>query len=91
MARPMYRSRSYKRIRVKVPSGKTVVHYERRKNTPMRCAKCGGILNGVPIKDSERRSLPKSLKRPERIFGGVLCPRCLAEVLKNVVRSGIAG
>ncbi len=91
MVRPMYRSRSYKRIYVRTPGGKTVIHYERRKNTPMRCAKCGGILNGVPIKDSERRSLPKSLKRPERIFGGVLCPRCLAEILKSVVRSSIAG
>jgi len=87
MVRPQLRSRSYKRIPRRTPSGRTVVHYERGKNTPMRCAKCGGILNGVPIKESERRRLPKAMKRPERMFGGTLCIRCLREILKEVVKS----
>lgn len=86
MVKPMYRSRSYKRISRRTPGGRTVIHYEKRKNTPMRCARCGANLAGVPIKDSERRSLPKSMKRPERMFGGVLCPRCLKIVLKRVIR-----
>lgn len=86
MVKPMHRSRSYRRIYRRTPGGRSVTHYERRKNTPMRCARCGNILAGVPIKDNERRSLSKSLKRPERIFGGVLCPRCLRVVLKRVVR-----
>lgn len=87
MVRPQLRSRSYKRISRRTPSGKTVIHYERSKNTPMRCAKCGSVLNGVPIKESERRLLPKVMKRPERMFGGMLCVRCLREILKEVVRS----
>ncbi|MDK6027934.1 50S ribosomal protein L34e [Ignisphaera sp. 4213-co] len=86
MPRPGLRSRSYKRIYRRTPGGKTVVHYEKRENTPMRCARCGKVLNGVPIKESLRRSLPRTLKRPERMFGGVLCASCLREVLKNVVR-----
>ncbi len=90
MVRPMYRSRSLKRVIRRTPGGRIVVHYERRKNTPMRCGRCGAILCGVPIKDRERRKLPKSMKRPERMFGGVLCPRCLREVLKEVVRSSLA-
>jgi large subunit ribosomal protein L34e len=86
MPRPLYRSRSYKRVYRRTPGGRTVVHYERRKNTPMRCARCGAILAGVPIKESKRRTLPKTLKRPERIFGGVLCPRCLKTVIKRFIR-----
>ncbi|MEM3980590.1 MAG: 50S ribosomal protein L34e [Ignisphaera sp.] len=86
MAKPGHRSRSYKRIYRRTPSGRTALHYERRKNTPMKCSRCGNILAGVPIKETERKSLPKTAKRPERIYGGVLCPRCLKVVLKRVVR-----
>ncbi|HID80249.1 MAG TPA: 50S ribosomal protein L34e [Ignisphaera sp.] len=89
MPRPMYRSRSMKRVIRRTPGGRVVIHYERRKNTVMRCGRCGAILNGVPIKDSERRKLPKTKKRPERMFGGVLCARCLKEILKEAVRSSI--
>lgn len=89
MAKPMHRSRSYKRVYRRTPGGRTVIHYERRKNTPMRCGRCGAVLAGVPVKESERRALPKTLKRPERMFGGNLCPRCLKIVLKKVVRTQI--
>jgi len=91
VVRPMYRSRSLKRVVRRTPGGRTVVHYERRKNTVMRCGRCGAPLSGVPIKDSERRKLPRTAKRPERMFGGVLCPKCLREVLKEYVRKSIVG
>lgn len=87
MPRPALRSRSYKRIKVRVPSGETRVHYERRKSFVPRCARCGAILGGVPRKPSEHRRLPKTMKRPERPFGGVLCHRCLEEIIKSHVRS----
>ncbi|MEM0371831.1 MAG: 50S ribosomal protein L34e [Ignisphaera sp.] len=87
MVRPLYRSRSYKRVYRRTPGGETVIHFEKRKNTPMRCGRCGAMLPGVPIKDSERRKLPKTAKRPERMFGGVLCSRCLRIVLKRVIRN----
>jgi len=79
-----------RRISRRTPGGRTVIHYERRENAPMRCGRCGAILNGVPIRERERRKLPKTMKRPERLFGGVLCPRCLREVLKELVRSAFA-
>ncbi|MGC9148515.1 MAG: 50S ribosomal protein L34e [Sulfolobales archaeon] len=87
MPRPMYRSRSLKRVKVRVPSGVSVIHYERRKSFVPRCARCGAILGGVPRKPSEHRKLSKTMKRPERIFGGVLCHKCLEEVLKEKIRS----
>lgn len=87
MVKPSLRSRSYKRISRRTPGGRNVIHYERRKNTPMKCARCNAILNGVPLKDKDRRRLPKVMKRPERMFGGVLCAKCLREILKEVVRA----
>jgi len=89
VVRPMYRSRSLKRVVRRTPGGRVVIHYERRENTPMRCGRCGAVLSGVPIKDRERRKLPKTAKRPERMFGGVLCPKCLREVLKDYVRKSL--
>ena len=90
MVRPMYRSRSLRRVWRRTPGGGTVVHYERRRRSAMRCARCGAPLAGVPLSEDERRRLPKTKKRPERMFGGVLCPRCLREVLKEAIRKGLS-
>jgi len=89
MVRPMYRSRSWRRVYVRTPGGRTIVHYERRLNRPMRCGRCGAILSGVPKNEWDRRRFAKSSKRPERMFGGVLCPRCLKEVLKQEIRKAL--
>jgi large subunit ribosomal protein L34e len=32
------------------------------------------------------RRLPKTKKRPERKFGGVLCPACTSDLIKKDVR-----
>ncbi len=48
MPRPMYRSRSLRRVYVRLPGGETTIHYERRKPRQAVCAICGKPLNGVP-------------------------------------------
>jgi large subunit ribosomal protein L34e len=86
----MYRSRSLRRVYVRLPGGETVVHYEKRRPGPARCAICGRPLNGVPrLRPSELRQLPKTAKRPERIYGGVICPSCLTKLIKKTVRSQV--
>lgn len=88
MPKPAYRSRSLRRVYVKTPGGRTTIHYEDRKPGYARCAKCGRRLQGVPrLKPSELRRLSKTERRPERMFGGVLCINCLEKLLKKVVRS----
>lgn len=86
MVRLMYRTRSMRKVFRRTPGGRTIIHFERRKKSPMKCGRCGAILGGVPIDERDRRRLSKSAKRPQRMFGGILCPRCLAEVIKSVVR-----
>ena len=91
MPRPMHRSRSLRRRHVRLPGGDTVVHYEKRRPGPAHCALCGRPLNGVPrLRPSELRKLPKTVKRPERMYGGVLCPSCLAKLIKKSVRVMLA-
>ena len=70
------------------PGGKTTVHYYRRKPKKAHCPICGKVLAGVPnLRPVHMRGLAKTQKRPERPYGGVLCPTCLARMIKDTVRA----
>ncbi|MBL7169713.1 MAG: 50S ribosomal protein L34e [Candidatus Aenigmarchaeota archaeon] len=87
MVRRALRSRSLKRSQKKVPGGRTVTHYRRRKPSLAKCAKCGSLLKGVPrLRPSDLRKLPKTKKRPERPYGGNLCSSCMRKVFREKVR-----
>jgi large subunit ribosomal protein L34e len=66
------------------------VIYKRRLPGAAHCALCGCKLHGVP---RERAGLAKTEKRPERVFGGVLCAKCAALVVRDRARlkSGVMG
>ncbi|MEM0379815.1 MAG: 50S ribosomal protein L34e [Desulfurococcaceae archaeon] len=88
MPRPALRSRSKRRVYVRTPGGLTTIHYEWRKPGVAKCCICRKPLSGVPrLKPVELRKLSRTEKRPERIYGGVLCPKCLTKLLKESVRS----
>nr|MDO8098014.1 50S ribosomal protein L34e [Candidatus Njordarchaeota archaeon] len=80
MPRPSLRMRAVKRKNLRTPGSKNVVHYSRSlKPRGARCSVCGAKLSGVPsLPALEMRNAPKSKKRPNRPYGGYLCPRCLA-------------
>ena len=50
MPEPYKRSRSLRRLQIKVPGGRTVLHYKERKLGKAKCGSCGGILTGVQRK-----------------------------------------
>ncbi|HDJ96552.1 MAG TPA: 50S ribosomal protein L34e [Candidatus Aenigmarchaeota archaeon] len=80
-------SRKRRRVKVRTPSGRVVIRYERRKPSIAKCARCGKPLHGVPrLIPSKLRKLPKTKKRPERPYGGYLCSKCMREVIKEKVR-----
>lgn len=82
MPRPNKRSRTFRRVYVRTPSGRNVIHYKRRKPKLAHCADCSGILHGTKRElPYQMRNLPKSQKRPERIFGGTLCLACVKREL----------
>ena len=72
-----FRSRTFRRVFVRVPGGDAKLRYRRRKNGKPQCADCGGILAGVPQGTKAIiQALPKNQRRPERPFGGKLCSPC---------------
>lgn len=73
---------------VKTPGGKTVVHFKRKKPNKAKCSQCNRLLLGVPRElPSKMRNLPKTKKRPERPYGGVLCSLCTRELFKRKART----
>ena len=88
MPAPRYRSRSLRKIFKRGPGNRTLIHYRKRKPSKAKCAKCGAILNGVPRgRPYEIRKLAKTEKRPERPYGGYLCPRCLRRLMIERARN----
>jgi len=87
MPRPSQRSRSSKRRQLRLPGGTTETRYsQKRTKTPM-CSGCGRPLGGVPRQGPARlRGPPASQRRPERMYGGQLCPTCLRDLLKRRAR-----
>jgi len=81
------KSRSFRRLRVRIPSGRSITHYTRRKPGKAQCSSCGAYLKGVPrARSTEIHNMPKSFKRPERPYGGVLCSRCTRQTIVNKFR-----
>jgi len=82
------RSRSYRRIMVKVPGGTTRLVYKKRKPDRAVCSSCGDVLKGMSsMIHSKLKNTAKSKKRPERPYGGVLCSKCMRKLLISKVRS----
>jgi large subunit ribosomal protein L34e len=82
-----HKSGRYRKIFVKTPGGKNTVHYRERKPSKALCGKCKKQLAGVPReRPAKMANMPKTAKRPERPYGGVLCSTCLRKHLRAQVR-----
>lgn len=87
MPQPRYRSHAYAKLFVRVPGGRTVIHYRRRLPSRAVCGVCGTPLSGVPrARPATIRKLPKSKRRPNRPYGGNLCPTCSRRMIIERVR-----
>lgn len=83
-----FKSNTFRKIFRVTPGHKNVVHHEKRKPSKAKCANCGAILKGVPReKASKMQNMPKTQKRPERPFGGVLCSKCSRVKVKEEINS----
>lgn len=80
----MYRSRTMRRVFRKTPGGKVVLQYKKRKPQKAHCAECGSVLAGVPReRPFKMRQMTKTATRPQRPYGGVLCTRCMRNLMKQ--------
>ncbi len=85
--------RRLKKVYRRTPGGRVVTHFRREKTGKHVCALCGRPLHGVPHgrRPSQVRKLAKTERRPERVFGGVLCAECTRRILELAfyVRAGV--
>ncbi len=79
MPKPMHRSKSFKRSDKITLTGRHVIHFRRAKNSFPHCAICRTELNGISLKGLKGG---KSRRTNSRLFGGVLCANCAANVIK---------
>ena len=72
------RARTLRRIYVRTPGGRNVIHYNLRKPSRAHCSSCSAVLHGMKATAPRAlKSMPKTEKRPERPYGGVLCSACM--------------
>jgi len=76
MPKPMLRSHSFKKVKRHLRGSGTVTHYRRAKPSNPHCALCEAELNGISRRGGRSR------RSNSRLFGGVLCAGCTAEVVK---------
>ncbi|MCF7871834.1 50S ribosomal protein L34e [Candidatus Woesearchaeota archaeon] len=81
------KSRTFRRVKVRVVSG-TKTSYQRKKPSAPTCPETGQKLKGVPrALPFELKKMPKSSKRPERPYGGVLSSEATRKLMKNKARN----
>lgn len=80
-----HRTRALRRHKVKTPGNRLVFHYEKRKPKQAHCAICKTLLIGIPReKPYKMQRLPKTKKRPERPYGGILCSECMRNKIREM-------
>lgn len=75
MPKPMDRRK--KRVPRRTPSGRKTFLIKKEKPGAAYCAACKRALQGT----TAARGIPKSVRKPSRIFGGNLCANCTARVI----------
>jgi large subunit ribosomal protein L34e len=80
-----HKSKHFRKVFVKTPGEKTKVQYKQRKPKKLTCKICKKPLHGIPnLIKSKFKNLPKTKKRPQRPYGGVLCSSCAKkQIIKN--------
>lgn len=85
-----HKSRTFRRVYVRTPRARVKLVYKKRKPGKAQCAGCGSYLKGtIRATPSVLKNTPKTKKRPQRPFGGVLCSRCMRKkILEGVRKEG---
>ncbi|MBS3176885.1 50S ribosomal protein L34e [Candidatus Woesearchaeota archaeon] len=88
MAPHKQKSRTFRRIPTTTPGGKHVIHHKKRKHSKAQCGSCHAPLLAVPrMKPNKMWNMPKTERRPERPYGGVLCSACTRRLFITKSRS----
>jgi large subunit ribosomal protein L34e len=87
MTAPRHKSRSNKRVKVKLPGGETVTHFRAKKPGKHVCGRCSKPLSGMPnMIPSRLARISKTERVPERPYAGVLCTECSEALFRYKAR-----
>ncbi len=87
MVQGKFKSGRLRKRKVRVPGGRTVTRYLERAPKQQRCAVTGEPLHGIPrLSATKAKKAPKTLKRPERPYGGVLSSRAMRAKMAGEAR-----
>jgi len=79
--------KAYRKVKVVAPGNVVKEQYRKKKPKKAKCGKCGKQLAGMPReRPYKMQNMPKTKKRPERPYGGVLCSKCMREKLKEKLK-----
>lgn len=82
-----HKSRSLRRVYVRTPGGVNKLHYRQRNMKKLRCSECNKELHGIPrVKKTKFKNLPKTKKRPQRAYGGILCSACSRKKIRKNIK-----
>jgi len=86
MVRRSLRSRSLRKIYVKISRGVNI-HFKERPAQLSKCSSCKTVLKGIKrFKSRDYKNISKSEKKVNRPYGGNLCSKCMRLRIKNLVR-----
>ncbi|MBR9692393.1 hypothetical protein GOV07_00500 [Candidatus Woesearchaeota archaeon] len=87
MVQGKFKSGRFRKSKVKVPGGRTVTRYLERKPKQAHCAETGEKLHGIPrMHATDAKNAPKTTKRPERPYGGVLSSKAMRGKMREEAR-----
>ena len=82
-----HKSGRFRAVKRRTPGSRVSVQYKQGKPKNAKCGECGVILKGVPRGlSAEMKNLPKTKKRPQRPYGGVLCSKCSRAKIKADIK-----
>jgi len=86
MPAPRLRSTSLRKVSKRLPGGRTVIHFSKKKPKAAICTGCGDVLKAVPrVLPYKMKNIAKTKKRPQRPYGGVLCSRCMRKKIVDSI------
>lgn len=88
MPQPHLRTRSEKRLKLRLAGGRSRIHYRKGKVSPPSCRMCNQPLAGIArLATAGIRKLNRTKRRIWRPYGLELCHKCLKTALKQAIKA----
>ena len=83
-----HKSKTLRKVFVKTPGNRTTTHFRTKKPAKATCPVYGTVLPGVANeRPTEMQNMPKTHKRPERPYGGILSSKAMREKMREKARA----